>query len=868
MRWDGSSWETIPSPNVESAQAHILSDVACVTPSDCWAVGSLITGSFRVRTLVMRWDGTSWEMAEAPEIGSDPWNGLNDVTCVSASECWAAGFNTTGTASTLIMRWDGSTWELHDSPNPGAQGNVLHGVTCVSASDCWAVGSSSSDAAAKHTLALHWDGAAWEASASADALGAQESVLSGVTCVSTSDCWAVGHSFNGVNRQSLIERWDGNAWTAVVSPNEVGPLDTYLSRVDCSSATDCWAVGYSNDSTTIDQHYILRWDGALWTPAALPDPLGGQASVLADISCLSASDCWAMGSVTTGTARSFLLRWDGETWNTVPSPEVSLPEESHGYLHDVTCVAEDDCWAVGFYFSGQVARSLFMRWDGSSWNIVDSPNVDLDRNNYLDSVTCTSSSNCWAVGRHTTTAGTEGQTLILHWDGTAWSIVPSFPADTSAVQSNALTGVSCVSESECVAVGHSVVTGTQYRAIAMHWDGVSWTVDPVPPREDAETFYVPSDLLYDVSCAGPSNCWAAGAHWSGTLYRTLTMHWDGSRWTPVTSPNAEPDRGNILSGVECVSTDDCWAVGSADEYEHGLIEHWDGTSWTIVPSPQNGANLNDVTCVSASDCWAAGPYYTPNQPAQALLARWDGTAWTEVASPGNRAQSRYLAGIACATASDCWAVGRHSSGSKTLTVRYTPRDNGPQNKVTELAITGATKAQYSDVTLFEARLTDANGAALATKQVTFSLVGDGSTRDFSAVTDGDGIASFTPTVTEAPGTYELRAMFAGSEGFGASSDLAAFVVEKEGSAVELEVRGQGSSKTLHARLADLDAPWDGISGRTIYFYSDSVLIGSTQTGTNGVATMSIPAAHRGAKRVYEAVFSGDDFYGGSSVSNG
>jgi hypothetical protein len=864
MRWDGSSWETVPSPNIENAQAHILSDVACATPSDCWAVGSYITAGFQVRTLIIRWEGDSWALTDAPQVGLDPWNGLNDVTCVSSSECWAVGFNTSGTASTLIMRWDGQSWAIHDSPNPGAHGNVLHGVTCVSPSDCWAVGSSFSDAATKHALALHWDGTSWDPTTAADALAAQESVLSGVTCVSTSDCWAVGHSFNGVDRQSLVERWDGSAWTTVLSSNAVGPLDTYLSRVSCASATDCWAVGYSNDSTTIDQRYILRWDGNLWTPVTLPDPLNSQESSLADVACLSGSDCWAFGSVTTGTARSLLSRWDGTSWNDVESPKVVDPEESHGYLHGVTCAAEDDCWAVGFYFSGQVARSLIMRWDGTSWGIVDSPNVGLDRNNYLDSVTCTSPSDCWVVGRHTTTGGTEGQTLILHWDGETWTIVPSSPADTSAVQSNALTGISCVSASECVAVGHSIITGGRYQGFAMHWDGTSWTVDAVPPREDAETFYVPSDLLYDVSCVAPSDCWAVGAHWSGLVYRTLAMHWDGTRWTPLMTPNITLDRGEILSGIDCVATDDCWAVGSADEYEQGLVQHWDGTSWTIVESPQTGTNLNDVTCLSASDCWAAGSYYTPHPPAKTLVVRWDGTSWTKAVSPNKSPmQSNYLAGIACASSTECWAVGRHSSGSKSFTVRYGPKNTGSQKKATALAITAEVSGQYSDVTRFAARLTDSDGTPLEGEGLTFTLAGDGSTREFTGVTDGDGVASVTPALTERPGSYQLTVRFSGDDGLEGSSDAAGFVVDKEGTAIELQVQGQGSSKTLRARLMDFDST-DGVVGRTIHFYSDSELIGSAQTDASGVATVTIPAAHRGAKRKYEAVFAGDDFYRASA----
>src|SRR5205807_6455954 len=71
--------------------------------------------------------------------------------------------------------------------------------------------------------------------------------LYGVTCVSASDCWAVGFSQSLVGtsniNQTLIERWDGTAWAIVSSPNTAA-LSNYLDGVTCVSASDCWTVGY------------------------------------------------------------------------------------------------------------------------------------------------------------------------------------------------------------------------------------------------------------------------------------------------------------------------------------------------------------------------------------------------------------------------------------------------------------------------------------------------------------------------------------------------------------------------------------------------------------------------------------------------
>ena len=61
-------------------------------------------------------------------------------------------------------------------------------------------------------------------------------------------------------------------------------------------------------------------------------------------------------------------------------------------------------------------------------NTVPSPNIGTD-SNLLQGVSALSSNNVWAVGY----AGNPAQTLIEHWNGTVWSVVPSLnptPATT------------------------------------------------------------------------------------------------------------------------------------------------------------------------------------------------------------------------------------------------------------------------------------------------------------------------------------------------------------------------------------------------------------------------------------------------------
>lgn len=90
------------------------------------------------------------------------------------------------------------------------------------------------------------------------------------------------------------------------------------------------------------------------------------------------------------------------------------------------------------------------------------------------------------------------------------------------------------------------------------------------------------------------------------------------------------------------------------------------------------------------------------------------------------------------------------------------------------------------------------------------------------------------------------------------------VGEKVVTTLELTVPGRGQEMTLSARLTAVGSSAEGIADRTIDFYSDGELIGSVQTDSDGVAAITLPPHHRGANRTYEAVFTGDDVYLGSS----
>lgn len=113
------------------------------------------------------------------------------------------------------------------------------------------------------------------------------------------------------------------AWTLVSSPNVNGvPQDNYLSGVSCVGTAFCMAVGYIS-GTSSDLTLIQKWNGTGWATVSSPDP--GTGSFLNAVSCASTSFCMAVGSYGTGTTSPTLVeKWNGSKWTKLTSPNPAI----------------------------------------------------------------------------------------------------------------------------------------------------------------------------------------------------------------------------------------------------------------------------------------------------------------------------------------------------------------------------------------------------------------------------------------------------------------------------------------------------------------------------------------------------------------
>ncbi len=340
--------------------------------------------------------------------------------------------------------------------------------------------------------------------------------LNGAAVTTGGIAWAVGYTPG----EALAQRWNGKAWTWE-SALAVGGTDSDFYSVAAISPANAWAVGYT-PSASANVPLIAHWNGTAWKQVHSPNP-GPDGTLLSGVAAVSADDAWAVGQ--TGTERSVTLRWNGKAWTRVSSPSPGSDDE----LFAVAATSASNAWAVGETDDDAVIHTLILHWNGKAWSQVSSPSPT-PTGDFLYGVTATSATNAWAVGY--STVYSEGwQTLILHWNGKAWTQVPSpDPVKVSSTELtwNVLQGVAATAAGNAWAVGYDETSAAGSKTMIFHWNGKAWAQVTSP-----NPFCATCDSLYGVAAASAGSAWAVGTVNMGA--EVVILHWNGTRWVNSTS---------------------------------------------------------------------------------------------------------------------------------------------------------------------------------------------------------------------------------------------------------------------------------------------------------------------------------------------
>ena len=247
--------------------------------------------------------------------------------------------------------------------------------------------------------------------------------------------------------------------------------DGALGRL--GSPGSCVAVGAYADAA--GQEVMLAEDrtGSTWAARTLPAPDGTTASALNAVSCLTPTDCTAVGAFQTGSLDPF---------GTPPGP----------------CSYSCD---------------LSEHWNGTDWQVQEPAAPPAALSDSLASVSCSAPAACVAAGQWTPrdrAGGHPGITLAEYWNGTGWAVQatgdPPGVGGPDGTSNSPFEAVSCVVGADiCTAVGNYDGSDDGFQPLAERWSRGQWTVQTMP---------APLDSYYNdvrgVSCPTVDMCMAVG----------------------------------------------------------------------------------------------------------------------------------------------------------------------------------------------------------------------------------------------------------------------------------------------------------------------------------------------------------------------
>jgi hypothetical protein len=357
---------------------------------------------------------------------------------------------------------------------------------------------------------------------------------------------------------------------------------------------------------------------------------------------------------------------------------VSPPQPVDGRVLSVSVASADSAWAVGVACelcgeSASVGRALILHWNGTAWSQASIPGAG--GASHLSGVISGPGGTAWAVGYYcpsdcgSSLAG--DRTLVLHWNGRAWSRVSSpSPGAGPGSGFSGLASVSVGPRGTAWAVGDyycaSCGTAAEIQPLILHWIGGTWSqvASPVLPS---------AGNLNSVTSGPGGSAWAAGSYCPATCgksppsgSRALILRWDGTAWSQV----AGPGDNEVLAGVAVGPAGTAWATGfncasacqDSVHFVQTFILRWDGSGWSQVPAPRPGydSSASGAGSGPGGSAYVSGIYYcsckTSSVKARALLLSWNGTSWAQVSSPSPGGPA-YLAGVSSSPDGSVWAAG-------------------------------------------------------------------------------------------------------------------------------------------------------------------------------------------------------------------
>jgi alpha-tubulin suppressor-like RCC1 family protein len=609
---------------------------------------------------VMAWgDNGDGQLGNGTTASSDvpvAVTGLTGVTAVSAGNLFSVALLSNGTVMTWGYNGNG---ELGDGTYNNSDVPVaVTGLTGVSAIA----------AGGQHVLALMSNGTAssWgenedgqlgdgsETSGSSD-VPVQVEGLTGAVALSAGYQHSLALLSNG-----NVMAWGDNGFNQLGQPSDISNSDVPL-LVNGLGNTASISAGGLFSLALLTSGTVMAWgDGAFGQI--------GNGSTTGSVTPTAVSGITSARAISAGGVNSTALVASAppaapapvsSIWRVSPTPVPNPAVVSDLSFAGVSAASATDAWAVG---TDEVTQQLPLaeHWNGTTWSKTTVPLPAGTAQAVFTGTDDLGTANAWAVGYTEAANGTGQQTLIEHWTGSAWAVVPSPDPETGTGATDVLTAISGTGPDDLWAVGY-FSDDTDFTALLFeHWNGTAWSF-VAPPTESATQFGEA------VTAITPDDVWVVGDTGSQA---TVSAHWNGTSWLLVSTPTlTSTDSIDFLNGLSAAGADDVWASGYEGNVDDELFDlpymlHWNGTSWTLVKVPNTGTEgsfLRGTTVLSATDVWSVGTTEQTDGGSLTLTEHYNGTTWSAAPSldPGQLAATPANGLNAAASPGDgvVWAVG-------------------------------------------------------------------------------------------------------------------------------------------------------------------------------------------------------------------
>ncbi len=279
---NGTHWTWTTLPAVQ------LSALACDSSTVCFAVGKNISTDRGVLYSTTN-GGVQWASTVLP-LGTAELNAITcHVTCLAVGGTW--GLSSEGSGVALKMSHIGTSYSWTSLSLPtGVGGLALTGVACVSSSTCFAVGQNGTFDPSTDSLwywfldVTHNGGATWTYNSAVSDTG-----FASVTCANGTDCFVLDYVVGS-------NLWLSTNGFTSASVNLTGGAG--FSSLSCATSTECVLTGYGsslNDATT----YVGSSATGPWTAAPVLSGVNGLTSA-----CEVRGPCFGVTGFVSGSTGS------------------------------------------------------------------------------------------------------------------------------------------------------------------------------------------------------------------------------------------------------------------------------------------------------------------------------------------------------------------------------------------------------------------------------------------------------------------------------------------------------------------------------------------------------------------------------------